>query len=207
LGQRSQLRSEAGPGDRAAPDSALRMELDPLLVRRAQAGHDLACRQLVMAYQSAVFSLLWRLLAPAGRENLVEDLAQETFLRVFRALPGFDLAGSARLSTWILTIATRLGIDELRRPRPELRSLSAAQDVPSPLSPERDAVARSQARQVEAAMARLGADQRAVLVLSVYFDLGQSEIAEVLGCEPGTVKSRLSRARRALRDATEWGQP
>src|SRR5262245_16200382 len=45
----------------------------------------------------------------------VDDLAQETFLRVFRALPGFTAMGSARLSTWILTIATRLGLDEIRR--------------------------------------------------------------------------------------------
>ena len=189
----------------ATPLPPARAELDDAIVRRAQAGSELAARQLVVAYQNPVFTLLWRLLVPSGREDLVEDLAQETFLRVFRALPGFDLTGTARLSTWILTIATRLGIDELRRTRPALRPLAAALQMASGPSPERDAIARDQGQQVEVAMASLTADQRAVLVLSVYFDLGHDEIAEAVGCEVGTVKSRLSRARRALREATGWG--
>lgn len=154
-----------------------------------------------------MFALLWRLLRPSGREDLVEDLAQETFLRVFRALPDFRLDGAARLSTWVLTIATRLGIDELRRTRPCVDGLIAAQTVASNACPERDTIARSEGQRVEAAMATLNADQRAVLVLSVYFDLDHDEIADAVGCEVGTVKSRLSRARYALRAATGWGLP
>ena len=91
-----------------------RPELDELTVRRAQRGEALACRALVERHQVAVFALLSRLLRPGGLASSVEDLAQEAFLRVFRELPSFSLAGPARLSSWILTIAARVGIDALR---------------------------------------------------------------------------------------------
>jgi RNA polymerase sigma-70 factor (ECF subfamily) len=92
-------------------------ELDELTVARAQRGDDRARRELVLRYQRPVFALLSRMLHGRASHTSVEDLAQETFLKVFRALPGFDRQGSARLSTWILTIATNLAIDELRRRR------------------------------------------------------------------------------------------
>ena len=76
-------------------------ELDELTLARAQRGDEEACRALVVRYQRALFALLARMLGPRGA---VEDLAQETFLRAFRALPGFDRSGPARLSTWLLTI-------------------------------------------------------------------------------------------------------
>src|SRR5690349_21305814 len=97
------------PGRRRPP------ELDELTLARAQRGDEASCRSMVGRYQGPVFAMLGRRL---GSDGLVEDLAQETFLRVFRALPGFRPAGRARLSSWILTIATRLALDELRRRRP-----------------------------------------------------------------------------------------
>ena len=95
----------------AAPPAA---ELDELTLRRAQRGEQAACRALVERYQRPVFALLHRMLGP-GRADRVEDLAQETFLHVFRSLAGFAPLGPARLSTWILTIASRRVVDELRR--------------------------------------------------------------------------------------------
>src|SRR3954469_2340369 len=92
-------------------------ELDELTLRRAQRGDDRAWRDLIERFQPPVHALIWRLLAGRARHR-VEDLVQETFVRVLRALPGFDLAGPASLSTWILTIATRLTLNELRRPEP-----------------------------------------------------------------------------------------
>ena len=79
-------------------------ELSPAQLRAARGGDEEACRALVLRYQRAVFALLSRMLAPVGRQGLVEDLAQETFLRVFRSLGRFDPDGAARPSTWILTI-------------------------------------------------------------------------------------------------------
>src|SRR5512146_2445596 len=97
--------------------SAAPGELDELTLRRAQRGDQRAWRDLVERYQQPVHAVIWRLLA--GRaQHRAPDLAQETFVRVLRALQRFDPAGPAKLSTWILTIATRLALNELRRPEP-----------------------------------------------------------------------------------------
>src|SRR4051794_12151874 len=99
------------------PSPARITELDELALRRAMRGERDASRALVELYQARVFALVSRMLAGRGRAT-VEDIAQDTFLAVFRQLPGFEPAGSAKLSTWILTIAARRSIDELRRRSP-----------------------------------------------------------------------------------------
>src|SRR6185503_9654648 len=93
--------------------------LDELTLRRAQRGDEQAWRALIARFQHPVHALIWRLLVGRARHR-VEDLVQETFVRVLRALPEFDPAGPASLSTWILTIATRLALNELRRPEPRV---------------------------------------------------------------------------------------
>jgi RNA polymerase sigma-70 factor (ECF subfamily) len=170
------------------------VELDELTLKRAQRGEDRACRELVVLYQRRIFALLGRML---GRTSLVEDLAQETFLRVFRALPAFSPHGPARLSTWILTIATRLALDEIARKKPQPVPVDAA--VPP------DAEARALGRAIERAVAELAPEFRAVFLLREYHDLDYEEIARALEIDLGTVKSRLSRARAALRKALEHG--
>lgn len=133
-----------------------------------------------------------------GRREEVEDLAQETFLRVHQALPGFDPAGPAKLSTWILTIATRLAIDLLRRPpRAYAEPMGRAPD------PESEVAGRALEQRLLRAMAELPDDARAVLILRAYHDLDYPEIAAALNLELGTVKSRLSRARAALQQVRE----
>src|SRR5688500_7230810 len=87
-------------------------ELDDVTLARARAGEQAAQAALIERYQRPVFALLWRMVGP--QRALVEDLAQETFLRVLRALPGFDPHRRARLVTWVLTIASRLALDHLR---------------------------------------------------------------------------------------------
>ena len=170
-------------------------ELDELTLRRAQRGDERAWRDLIAVYQDRVHSLVWRLLA--GRaQHRSPDLAQETFVRVLRALPAFDPAGPASLATWMLTIATRLTLNELRRP--EHASLAA-----EPRADERTDAA-SERQRLGAAIARgvaaLPDAQRAVFVLREYHDLEYGDIASVLDLDLGTVKSRLARARAALRD-------
>jgi RNA polymerase sigma-70 factor (ECF subfamily) len=179
-------------------------ELAPAVVERARSGDTGAFRALVLHHQEAVHALLYRLLAPSGREALVEDCTQETFLRVYRALPGFNPQGPAKLSTWILTLATRLALNELRRPAlvvpvAELSSLPVA-------SPHRaDALAERRAlgNAIREALGQLPPDQRAVLVLREMHGLEYAEMAEALDLDVGTVKSRLSRARAAMRAALE----
>jgi len=172
-------------------------ELDEVTLRRAQRGDDDACRALVERYQTAVFALLSRLLG-AGRRAQVEDLAQETFLQVFRGLAGFTPLGPARLSTWILTIASRRAIDELRRP--ERRTELPAEPIALERADE-GAIRREVGAAVQRAVAGLSPEYRAAFLLREYHGLEYADIARALGIDVGTVKSRLSRARAALRQA------
>src|SRR6185295_15515752 len=100
----------------AATSSRHSRELDDLTLARAQMGDPEAFRALVETYQDAVFALLGRMLGKQAA--LLEDLAQETFVGVYRSLPRFVPAGEARLSTWILTIATRTALRSLRAKEP-----------------------------------------------------------------------------------------
>ncbi len=171
-------------------------ELDELTLRRAQRGEAAACRALVERYERPVFALVGRML---GRRDGVEDLAQETFLRAFRALADFDPRGPARLSTWLLTIATRLCLDALRRRAHEPLPLEAARTLDSGARTDAAAERRALGRAIELAVSRLPPDQRAVVVLREWHELDYDEIARALELDLGTVKSRLSRARAALR--------
>jgi RNA polymerase sigma-70 factor (ECF subfamily) len=171
--------------------------LDELTLRRAQRGEERAWRALIERYRGPVHALIWRLLAGRARHR-VEDLVQETFVRVLRALPGFDPAGPASLSTWMLTIATRLALNELRRPEPVAldEELAGAAVERADAGAERVRLAAA----IGAGIATLPDGQRAVLVLREYHDLDYGEIAAALEIDPGTVKSRLARARAALRE-------
>lgn len=184
--------------ERPGAPSAGTEGLDAVTLARAQRGDRHAFRQLVERYQGPVYGLLSRMLV--GRRAEVEELAQETFLRVHQALPNFDPRGPARLSTWILTIATRLAIDLLRRPRLAPPPLEGA-----PVDPEAAVAARVLEVRLQRAMAELPDEARAVLVLRAYHDLDYPEIAQALGLELGTVKSRLARARAALSAVMERG--
>ena len=168
-------------------------ELDEVTLARAQRGDAGACRALVGRYQRPVFALLSRL---CGRAR-VEDLAQETILRVFQALPRFSVAGTARLSTWILTIATRLALDELRR-KPQAQVALPA-DLPSDARADEAVERRALCARLERGLAQLSPEQRAVVLLREVHELEYEDIARTLELELGTVKSRLARARAALR--------
>src|ERR1043166_8195800 len=82
--------------------------LDPGVISRCRAQDPMAFRAFVVRYERMVFARLSRMI---GRGSEVEDLAQETFVRAFRAFPDFDPSGPAKVSTWLLTIATRLALD------------------------------------------------------------------------------------------------
>ena len=192
------------PGERAMPSG----ELDDVTLARAQRGDALAWRALVERHQGAVFALLGRMLG-GGRKATIEDLAQETFLAVFRQLPGFQASGPARLSTWILTIASRRAIDELRR-RPA--APIAADDIAA--SPGAggdradDALERRRiAAAIDRALADLSPEHRAAFVLRELHGLDYADLARALAIDLGTVKSRLARARAALRAALAEEKP
>jgi RNA polymerase sigma-70 factor (ECF subfamily) len=182
-------RSGVSPGEQG--------EIDDLTLGRARAGDEAARAAMVELYQRRLYALVARLMVT--RPELIDDLAQESFVKVLRALPQFDPRGPARLSSWILTIAARTCLDVLKAKRPTTESLSEALAAPS--NPEREAAQRQMGRRVQEAMARLPEEMRAVVILRAYHDFDYDEIAAALGLELGTVKSRLGRARAALREA------
>jgi RNA polymerase sigma-70 factor (ECF subfamily) len=169
--------------------------LDELTLRRAQRGEERAWRELIERYQAPVHALVWRLLAGRSRHR-APDLVQETFVRVLRALPGWDPAGAASLQTWILTIATRLTLNELRRPEMTTIIGEPPAHETADASSERARIAAA----IAAGVAALPDAQRAVFVLREYHELEYADIAEALGLDLGTVKSRLNRARATLRE-------
>jgi RNA polymerase sigma-70 factor (ECF subfamily) len=169
--------------------------LDELTLRRAQRGEERAWRELIERYQAPVHALVWRLLAGRSRHR-APDLVQETFVRVLRALPSWDPAGTASLQTWILTIATRLTLNELRRPEMTTIIGEPPAHETADASSERARIAAA----IAAGVAALPDAQRAVFVLREYHELEYADIAEALGLDLGTVKSRLNRARAALRE-------
>ncbi|MEQ8274478.1 MAG: sigma-70 family RNA polymerase sigma factor [Deltaproteobacteria bacterium] len=173
-------------------------ELDDVTLGRARRKDPDAQRQLIRFYQPRVGALLFRMLGRGSPD--VVDAAQETFERVVRALERFDPKGPAKLSTWILTIATRIAIDRLRKPSVDAEVIELVDRAPSPES--RVASMRLVDR-VEAEMMKLPDDTRAALVLRAYHDLDYAEIARIQAVEIGTVKSRIARARAALASVRE----
>jgi RNA polymerase sigma-70 factor, ECF subfamily len=168
-------------------------EVDDLTLRRAQRAEEQACHELVAHYQGAVFALLGRLMCGARRRE-VEGAAEATFLRVLRELPRFSIVRAARLSSFILGVAARIGLEELRRRR---RSTAAPlKDAPLAGGAEPDV-----GDAVRRAAAALPAESRAVLLLRDCHHLEVQEIARALEIDVGVVRSRLGQARAAVRAA------
>jgi RNA polymerase sigma-70 factor (ECF subfamily) len=180
-------------------------ELDDVTLARAQRGDRDALRALVERYQGTVFAYLGRMLLVDRDHATVKDLAQDTMVRVVQHLPEFQLDGAARLSTWILRIATNLALDELRRWRRRCRGSVDPEDLIAAEGerPDRVAARREQVRALFRAVAELAPQCRAAFLLREAHGMAYDEIARVLGVEVVTVKSRLARARGALRAALE----
>jgi RNA polymerase sigma-70 factor (ECF subfamily) len=177
--------------------------LEGAVLRRCRAQDPMAFRAFVVRYERMVFALLSRML---GRGPEVEDLAQETFVRAYRAFPDFDPDGPAKVSTWLLTIATRLALDWRKKRRLDSEPLDDSVPAASRSTPELTLERRELGEAIAAAAAALPDDQRAALVLSEMHGLSIAEIADALDVPENTAKTRLYRAREKMRAALspEW---
>ncbi|MCB9852952.1 MAG: sigma-70 family RNA polymerase sigma factor [Phycisphaerales bacterium] len=185
-------------------------EREAELIALVRAGDTAAYAELVRTYQDRVFGLCFRMCRNASD---AEDLAQEAFVRAYHSLASFD--GRARFYTWLFRIAVNVSISERRRAaRRPLRLAtdlagsdgtdnSAAgmlqQDEDCGPRAEDHAMRKEQTEIVLAALAELDEEQRCIVTLRDMQSLGYDEIAEVMDIPIGTVKSRLHRARLALR--------
>jgi RNA polymerase sigma-70 factor (ECF subfamily) len=183
-----------------APPPVAEPELDGVTLARAKAGDRKAQAAIVHRYERPVFSLLWRMIGP--HPAVVEDLTQETFLRVLRALERFEDDGRARMVTWVLSIASRLAIDHLRacRPRRDVAIIPGALPAAMP-TPEHEASRKALATALVRAVDSLSPQFRAAFLLREVHGLSYDEIGLALEIDVGTVKSRLARARAALQAA------
>ena len=181
---------------------------DADLVGRCLQGEERAYRELINRYRRQVYSLALRMLR--GAED-AEDLTQETFVRMFRALERYD--ASRPFGAWIITIASRLCIDHLRRRRLSPISMfrrDAASDEeyvieaedPGP-GPEVQTVHEEEERRASELIDSLPEHYRIVVMLRHQQDLSYEEIAEVLELPLGTVKARIHRAREILKRRLE----
>jgi RNA polymerase sigma-70 factor, ECF subfamily len=175
---------------------------DEELVARSISGDNESFNELILRWERPIYALAYRTI---GREEDARDVCQETFLRAFRALPGFR--GQAKFSSWLYRIALNLCRDWVRREsRPpvvqapedmDLMELAAARE---PSESVEDLVARkAMTRAVERAMALLPEEQRTAIVLKEYHGLTFQEIADLVGCPLSTVKTRLYQGLTVLR--------
>ena len=151
--------------------------------------------QQALAYADTLHNLARYL---TGNPPDAEDLVQETYARALRSLHQFT--PGTNLKAWLCRILRNTFVSEYRRRRgsPVIGGLDTVDPVPDVAAREVDRLAKIAAEEIEAALLTLGEDARTVILLDLE-GLSEVEVADVMGCAVGTVKSRLSRARAALR--------
>lgn len=180
------------------------------LLERARAGDELAVRAIVERLQVPIYQSVHRLIG--GRlQNDVEDVTQEIFVKVFRTLDRFDPQRGVKFTTWVYTYVKNHCFDLLKKRRLNVVSLDAdggsgSDGDASRYEPEGSGPAPGERlsaaevdRIVRHAVDQLPEDQRIAFILREYQELDYREIAQAMECSEGTVKSRLHRAREALR--------
>ena len=173
------------------------------LIRRVQAGETEAFEDLVRAHEKTVYNLALRM---TGNPQDAEDMAQEAFLKAYRSLPEFR--GESKFSVWLYRIVSNVCLDHLRRQsrRPAVSLTTEDEegeaqqwDVPDEsLSPERLLEQKLTREAVQKGLRQLPEEQRQILLLREIKGLSYEEIGDILELEPGTVKSRIFRARKRL---------
>lgn len=182
---------------------------DGELIARAQTADLDAFNHLVNRHQNAVYSVALRYMrAP----DMADDITQDTFLRAYRSIDTFNNDNGVGFRSWLLRIAGNRALDVLRsQKRWPADSLDAAMDDEdsswSPEDPSETPLEFTErgdlAQHLEWALGQISPDQRMVVILSDIQGHSYDEIAEITGVAPGTVKSRLHRARARLRDVLQ----
>jgi RNA polymerase sigma-70 factor (ECF subfamily) len=183
-------------------------EVDPVTIERARQGDLEAFGDIVRFYQAPVLSTIYRTVGGLYPDE-VEDLGQELFIKVFKAMYRFDPNRGVKFSTWLFASVKNLCYDHLRKRRLPTESLEKFSreeieknlfQVASKSRPPSDrSLDRETGRMIARAVGRLPIDQRMAFVLREYEKFSYEEIAQITGSTIGTVKSRLFRAKENLR--------
>ena len=197
LGQEALSRIQAGESGRPERWTAL---TDADCMSRIASGDSGAFAEIVRRYQDSIVNLVYRFV---GDWDTALDLAQDAFLRVHRRATTFKPDGNAR--SWLFTVAVNIARDYLRR-KPRIVFLDRFEGASDPERDRRgrragatppEILEQEEARRlVQVAIGRMNDFQRTMLLLRDFEGLSYEEIAGVVGCEVGTVKSRIHRARK-----------
>jgi RNA polymerase sigma-70 factor (ECF subfamily) len=212
LTRRVTAKHRAAPCGRVIPREGARLVrtawTDEELVERSMAGDHESFNQLILRWERPIYALAYRTI---GREEDARDIVQDTFLRAYRALPGFK--GQAKFSSWLYRIALNLCRDWARKQRrtptvgiPDGVDASELAAEQGPVESIEDLVARREmSRAVAQAMTQLPDEQRTAIILKEYHGLTFQEIADLQGCPLSTVKTRLYQGLSVLRRHLEQG--
>jgi RNA polymerase sigma-70 factor (ECF subfamily) len=184
-------------------------DLDRATILEAQAGCPEAYARVIRHYQAAVLSTIHRLVGGHHRAD-VEDLGQELFVKLHRSIGRFDLERGVKFSTWLFTAVKNLCYDHLRKRRLPVESIDGlalnrrGERAEIPIEgaeppPEAKLASTELGERIADAVESLPRDQRLVFVLREYQNFSYEEIGHITGATIGTVKSRLFRAKEALR--------
>lgn len=185
---------------------------DHELVTRAQQGSEKAYRELLGRYERPVFSIVYRMIR--DREQ-AEDLAQETFVRVFNHIDRYD--PKYKFSSWIFKIATNLTIDHIRRKELNTVSIDGSRNATTAEQIEATAItiispdenpeelleAKELGEEIEEAIGKLRPEYRAAILLRHVEGREYQEIAEIMALPLGTVKTYIHRGRNELRETLQ----
>lgn len=178
---------------------------DRILLEKAKSGDINAFEKLVEAYQKKIYNICLRMI---GNADDAYDLAQEVLIRIYKSINGFKEQSS--LSTWVYRITTNVCLDEIRK-RKLKRTVSLDQDIRLDDSeikreivsddppPDELAEKKEIKKTVASAINMLNEEHRTVIVLRDIQGFSYEEIAKITNCPEGTVKSRINRARQALK--------
>jgi len=175
------------------------LQNDPQLVERLQRRDPQALAELYDRYGRLVYSLILRVVRDKG---IAEDLVQETFLRVWNRVQGFDTRKGS-IAPWLLAVARNRAIDYLRSTGGRERKAVEFEETDHPAlytDMEQDILNSDKARKVKRAVEKLSPNQRQVIELAYFEGLSQTEMAERMGQPLGTVKTWVRAALKNLRD-------
>lgn len=178
---------------------------EKLLIEKALSGDPIAFEDLIAIHQKNIFSIAYRI---AGNQNDAEDMAQEVLIKIFKNLNQFK--GNSKFSTWLYRVTTNTCLD-MKKKIMKHSSYSLDQNLEtdegsisteiqdnSP-TPEQYAEQNAVQRAVNQAISNLNDQHKKVIILRDVQGFSYEEIADMLGCSVGTVKSRINRARAQLK--------
>ena len=189
----------------ASPERQLEADSDMDIVRRVQAGDVAAFDRLILKYRERVYGIVYNM--TSSREDAA-DLTQDSFIKAFQSIQRFG--GQSSFFTWLYRIAINSTLSHLRKSRLRsffsLESVSADEPVSREIiaaltdktGVERDTFVRELQEKLNDAMQKLSINHRTVVTLFEIDGLGHQEIAEVMSCSVGTVRSRLHYAKQLL---------